>query len=69
MLQLDLLQPDLCAKVQDRQQQMRTNHDQHACQCQFSIGDLVLVRNFSQGSFWLPGVVSEVCGPVSYVVT
>ena len=32
--QLDLLQPDLHAKVQYRQLQMKTNHDQHACQCQ-----------------------------------
>lgn len=48
---------------------MKTNHDQHACQCQFSNGDLVLICNFGQGSFWLPGVVSEVRGPVSYVMT
>ena len=46
---------------------MKTNHDQHACQRQFSIGDLLLDRNFGQGSFWLSGVVSKVCGQVSYV--
>ena len=67
--QLDLLQPDLRTKVQDQQQRMKTNHDQHAQQRCFSIGDLVLVRNYGHGPVWLPGVVSEVRGPVSYVVT
>ena len=67
--QLDLLQPDLRAKVQCQQERMKINHDQHARQRGFSIGDQVFVRNYGQGPLWMPGVISEVRRPVSYVVT
>ena len=67
--QLDLLQPDLRAKVQGQQQRMKTNHDQHARQRGFSIGDLAYVCNYGQDPLWMPGVISEVRFPVSYVVT
>jgi transposase InsO family protein len=63
--QLDLLQPDIKVKVQGRQEQQKLHHDHHAkSQC----GDLVHVRNFSQGPMWIPGVVIQVRGPVSYTV-
>ena len=48
---------------------MKTNHDQHARQHCFSIGDQVFVCNYGQGPLWIPEVISEVKGPVSYVVT
>ena len=48
---------------------MKTNHDQHARQHCFSTGDQVFVCNYGQGFLWMPGVISEVRGPVSYVVT
>lgn len=28
----------------------------------------VYVRNFGQGELWVPGVISEVTGPVSYTI-
>ena len=28
----------------------------------------VYARNFGQGEVWLPGIISEVTGPVSYVI-
>ena len=66
--QLDLLQPDLQAKVQSRQEQQKFDHDHHTKSREFKCGDLVHVRNFSQGPMWIPGVVIQVRGPVSYMV-
>ena len=66
--QLDLLQPDIQAKVQGRQEQQKLRHDQRARSREFKCGDLVHVRNFSQGPMWIPGVVIRVRGPVSYTV-
>ena len=66
--QLDLLQPDLHARVQGRQGQQKSDHDRHARSREFKCGDLVHVRNFSQGPMWIPGVVIQVRGPVSYTV-
>ena len=66
--QLDLLQPDMQAKVQGRQEQQKFHHDHHARSREFKCGDLVHVRNFSQGPMWIPGVVIRVRGPVSYTV-
>ena len=66
--QLDLLQPDMQAKVQNRQEQLRSDHDRHARSHEFKCGDLVHVHNFNQGPMWVPGVVIQVRGPVSYTV-
>ena len=66
--QLDLLQPDMHAKVRSHQEQQRSDHDRHARSREFKCGDLVHVRNFNQGPMWVPGVVVQVRGPVSYTV-
>ena len=65
---LDLLQPDLQAKVQSRQEQQMFDHDCHTRSWEFKCGDLVHVHNFSQGPMWIPGVVIQVLGPVLYTV-
>ena len=66
--QLDLLQPDMHAKVQRRQERQKFDHNQHSRSQEFKCGDLFHVRNFSQGSKWVPGVVVQIRGPVSYTV-
>ena len=66
--QLDLLQPDIQAKVQGCQEQQKFHHDHHARSREFKCGDLVHVRNFSQGPMWIPGVVIRVRGLISYTV-
>ena len=65
---LDLLKPSLESRVEHNQQRQKEGHDQHACERQFSVSDSVYVRNFGQGEVWFPGVISEVTGPVSYMI-
>lgn len=66
--QLDLLQPNIQVKVQSRQERQKSDHDRHARSREFKCGDLVHIRNFGQGPMWIPGVVIQVRGPVSYTV-
>ena len=43
-------------------------HDEHTKDRNFSLGQRVLVRNYTGSPFWLPGIVKTVLGPVSYQV-
>lgn len=54
---LDLLQPDLKKKVKAKQAKMSEKVGSKARQ--FSVGDYVLVKNFSAGPVWLKGVVES----------
>ena len=65
---LDLLRPSLESRVEHNQQRQKEGHDQHARERQFSVSDCVYVCNFGQGELWLPGIISEVTGPVSYTI-
>ena len=65
---LDLLHPSLSKRVQQRQRCQKEQHDQHARERSIEIGDRVYSRNFSGKPDWLPGVVTERSGPVSYCV-
>ena len=65
---LDRMYPDLYRSVSNAQSMQKENHDRTARPRHFSISDPVLVRNYGQGSVWLPGVIVGVDGPVSFVV-
>ncbi|XP_061883310.1 uncharacterized protein K02A2.6-like isoform X1 [Entelurus aequoreus] len=67
---LDLLRPDMKAKVQGKQEKQKERHDQHARERQLKPDDCVYVRNFSSNNNqqWLPGIILKRSGPVSYVV-
>ncbi|KAK3760879.1 hypothetical protein RRG08_066901 [Elysia crispata] len=46
---------------------MKIQHDKHAVDKDISVGDDVFVRNFSlHGAKWLPGLVVECTGSLSY---
>ena len=68
---LSLLHPDLTIRdrVTNRQQNQKDNHDSHARKRHFTIGDTVFVRDFPTGKKWLPGTVTQVRGPLSFLVT
>ena len=66
---LTLLQPDVAARVHTKQGQQKAGHDQHARSRIFDIQDKVFVRNFGGGEKWLPGVVSDCKGPLSFIIT
>ena len=65
---LGLVQPHLDTTVRRKQDAQKTNHDQHAKARSFDIGDSVFARDFPTGTKWLPGVISKIKGPLSYVV-
>ena len=67
---LDLLRPDMKARVERKQVKQKELHDQHARERQLKPDDRVYVRNFSNISKqqWLPGIILKQSGPVSYVV-
>ena len=64
---LDLLRPDLRSKVHTSQYRQKTGHDRKAKTRGFKVGDLVFAQTFStHGHPWIPGVVQETTGPVSF---
>ena len=68
---LDVVRPDLSKTVRQHQESQKRQHDRHAKIRQFSMGDTVFIRNFSQQyphPTWLPGEIVSVSGPVSYTV-
>ena len=66
---LDLLRPNLEESVVRKQAQQKMKHDQHSKFREFQIGQSVLARNYRPGPLWLPGIIEERTGPLSYVVT
>ncbi|XP_031551682.1 uncharacterized protein K02A2.6-like [Actinia tenebrosa] len=66
---LDLLHPNLQGKVQQKQSKMKEVHDRQAHPRVFTVGNPVYVRNFGSGLRWIPWVIQETTGPLSYTVT
>ena len=65
---MDLIHPDLNSRVSLHQEKQKIVHDNSFQQRTFSKGDNVYTKNFSTGSEWLPGVIQQVTGPLSYRV-
>ena len=67
---LDLLVPSTSKKVEHRQWQQKVCHDKLSPRKPFNKGEKVYARNFgtSTGQKWLPAVIVEVTGPVSFMV-
>ena len=65
---MDLLRPDLQAKVQCGQEQQKANKDNKAPPHSFTVEDAVLVTNLPAQDYWLPGIVTKVYGSQSYKI-
>ena len=65
---LDLLKPNVSARVESKQYQHKKDHDKSAKSRKFSTGQLVYVKNNRTGSAWLKGKIVESTGPVSFRV-
>jgi len=63
-----LLKPNHETQVVDQQAQQKANHDRHSKEQEFTDGQFVLAKNFRPGPKWMPGVIVEVLGPLSYQV-
>ena len=62
---LDLLRPDVAAKVHAAQSKQKEQHDQHVRMRPMGVGDTVNVRNYLKDPKWLPGTIIQETGPVS----
>ena len=65
---LDLLRPDCNRRVCDQQAMQKAGHDRHSCPQKFHVGQNVMAKNLRPGAAWVPGVVAERLGPLSYLV-
>ena len=63
---LDLVVPDMNSKVQMKQQTQKFNHDRRARSLTLQVGDKVNIHNFPAGNGWLPGIIEEETGPLSF---
>lgn len=63
---LDRLHPDLQTEMVDKQEKQALRGRQGVRE--FELQDTVFIRNYLAGPKWLPGVVTEITGPVSYKV-
>ena len=64
----DLLKPSISSRVCTRQNKMKEGHDQHAKMRVFEVGKSVVVRNFRGGEKWVPGVIVQQLGPLTYLI-
>jgi len=64
----DLLRPNRERRVNDRQGTQKAGHDNHAHHREFEISQHVMARNWSGGPNWLPGVIVDKHGPLTFEV-
>ncbi len=65
---LDLLKPNIADRVEKKQSQQKEQHDSRARLRVFTVGQNIFLKNYGAGRRWLPGMVIQVTGPVSYKV-
>ena len=63
---LDLLKPHTAERVEKKQSQQKEQHDSRSKERKLEVGTNVFVRNYHQGDRWLPGVIEQKTGPVSF---
>ena len=65
---LSLLQPNPENSVMEKQDRQKSSFDRRSRSRNFVEGDRVMVRDFRSGPNWVPAVIVEVLGPVTYIV-
>uniref|UniRef100_A0A803JUZ6 Gypsy retrotransposon integrase-like protein 1 n=1 Tax=Xenopus tropicalis TaxID=8364 RepID=A0A803JUZ6_XENTR len=65
---LDRLHPDLASDLQNKQEDQFHKNAQTSTVRMFEAGNSVYARNYAMGPKWIPAVIVEATGPVSYKV-
>ena len=65
-IRLDLLKPQIAARVRSKQADQKAYHDSHSRARKFSIGQPVM--HGREGPQWILGVVAKKLGPLSYSI-
>ena len=64
----DLLKPNLEKQVCQKQAEQVEQHDRHAKERHLFVGQNVMVKNLRPGPAWIPGIIIQQSGPVSFLV-
>ena len=64
----DLLKPSCEERVLEKQAQQKEQHDRRAKSREWHVGQSVMAKNLRPGPNWIPGVIIERAGPLSYVI-
>ena len=64
----DLLHPSDNRRVNNKQADQKAYHDRKAKERSLRIGQRVVVRNQIPGRPWVPGIVEEMQGPLTYLI-
>lgn len=64
----DLLRPDIRRNVRLSQRRQQRNHDCRVPLRQFYPGQFVVAKNMGTGASWIPGVIAQQLGPLTYLV-
>ncbi len=67
-VRFDLLKPGPDSRVMENQTLQKKGHDQHSTSRQFFLGQAVMAKNFRPGLAWIPAVIVERLGPLSYLI-
>jgi len=65
---LDLLQPNVKAKVTQNLRRQKFNHDKSTKARVFDVGDQVFVKSHQGTPAWWEGIVDDITGPLSYKI-
>ena len=52
----------------DKQSQQKAAHDSHSKSRQFHVGQSVMARNLRPGPKWIPGIIVQRLGPLSFLI-
>ena len=64
----DLLKSDVESFVTSKQSQQKKHHNSHSKLRNFTPGQLVMAKVFNSCNKWVPGLIEECSGPLSYTV-
>ena len=64
----DMLRPSAEKRVCDAQAKQKQQQDEHGKHRSFSPGQTVWARNFHGSTKWVPGVVVQSIGPLTYMI-
>ena len=61
-----LIKPDVTKSVCAQQAKQKSNHDRHSQGREYFVGQNVQAHNFREGPCWVPGVIVERLGSLTY---
>ena len=65
---MDLLKPNCEERVTIHQDAQTRHHNQHAKPHMLEVSQTDIARNLGSRSKWMPGVLKQIRGPLSYVI-